>query len=418
MKILDLCEFYSQRGGGVRSYLTKLFRAAGEAGHEVVVVAPGPRDEELHDEGGRIVRYRAPSMPYDPTYHWPWRIDRMREVVLRERPDVLQVSSPFLPMLVAPSLRRALARAGHRPLLAYVYHSDPVGCYLRPAVRRAFGRGRMADVAMAPGWAWMRAVSASADVTVVAGHWLERLLKQHGCQRVVTVPFGITHEDFGPHHRDLNFRSDVLGPLAQDLRARLVLIAGRLAFDKRQRLVVEGLLRVARRRPVALVVLGDGPERARLEALASGLPRSIFLKFTRNREEYARVLASVDALVHGSQCETYGFVLAEALASGTPVVLPDEGGATVFADPAASESYPWDGGPEAVAAAAERLFQRDPAALRVAAERVGRAQPHLREHFRNLFSLYEGRWAGEGETSTGPAGRPPHRGAGATPARR
>jgi alpha-1,6-mannosyltransferase len=393
MKILDLCEFYSERGGGVRSYLTKLFRAAGDAGHEVVVVAPGPRDEEVDDEGGRIVRYRAPSMPYDPTYHWPWRVDRMRALVLRERPDVLQVSSPFVPALVAPGIARALAARGHRALRAYVYHSDPVGCYLRPATRRAFGRGRLAEAAMAPGWAWMRAVSAGADVTVVAGHWLERLLVQHGCQRVVTVPFGITHEDFGPAKRDLNVRAELLGPLAADPRARLVLITGRLAVDKRQRLVVEGLLRAARRRPLGLVVLGDGPERARLEALAAGLPRAKFLKFTKNREEYATMLASVDALVHGSQCETYGFVLAETLASGTPVVLPDEGGARLFADPSATESYAWDGGPEAVAEAVERLFARDPGALRAAAERVGKAQPHLREHFRDLFSLYERRLA-------------------------
>ena len=50
MRILDLCEFYSERGGGVRSYLAKLTKAASVHDHEVVVVAPGPRDEETRDD--------------------------------------------------------------------------------------------------------------------------------------------------------------------------------------------------------------------------------------------------------------------------------------------------------------------------------------------------------------------------------
>ena len=64
MRILDLAEFYSERGGGVRSYLDKMLACAGQLGHEVIVVAPGPRDEETRvAESGRIVRYRAPRMP-------------------------------------------------------------------------------------------------------------------------------------------------------------------------------------------------------------------------------------------------------------------------------------------------------------------------------------------------------------------
>ena len=45
----------------------------------MVVVAPGPRDEDRTvGTGGRIVRYRAPRMPYDPSYHAPLAFGRMR----------------------------------------------------------------------------------------------------------------------------------------------------------------------------------------------------------------------------------------------------------------------------------------------------------------------------------------------------
>lgn len=385
MRVLDLAEFYSERGGGVRSYLDKLFGAAARLGHEVVVVAPGPRDEVREVAGGRIVRYAGPPMPYDPTYAAPIRVDRMRALVREAAPDVLQVSSPFLPAVVARTIRDV-------PVRSYVHHSDPVGCYLRPAARRVTRglppglRGRLIDAALAPAWAWLRRVTGSVDVTVVAGHWLAAALTQEGCPRVRAVPFGIRADELGPERADPALRRRLLGPLADDPAARLVLITGRLAADKRQALSVEAVRRLARRRPLALVVLGDGPEKPRLEALGAELPAATFLEFTKDREEYAAMLASVDALVHASLCETYGFVLAETLASGTPVVLPDEGGAAAFADPACTERYGPEDGPDEVAAALDRLLDRGD--LGDAARARGAAEPTMDDHFDGLFDLY------------------------------
>ena len=117
----------------MRSYLDKMLRCAGPLGHEVIVVAPGPRDEETRvAEGGRIVRYAAPRMPYDPSYHAPLDVFRMRALVRELSPDVLQLSSPFVPSWVGATLRV--------PLRSYVYHSDPIGCYVAPLARNAAGK--------------------------------------------------------------------------------------------------------------------------------------------------------------------------------------------------------------------------------------------------------------------------------------
>ena len=51
------------------------------------------------------------------------------------------------------------------------------------------------------------------------------------------------------------------------------------------------------------------------------------------------ILATADALIHGSLCETYGFVLAETLASGTPFVVPDWGGARALAGPDGTQAW-------------------------------------------------------------------------------
>jgi alpha-1,6-mannosyltransferase len=384
MRVLDLAEFYSERGGGVRSYLDRMLQHAGALGHELVVVAPGPRDEETRvGEGGRIVRYGAPRMPYDPSYHAPIAISRMRSLVRELAPDVLQLSSPFIPLWVGASL--------DVPLRAYVHHADPIGCYLAPLV----AKHRAARLLESAAWGYLRRATERCDVTIVAGHWLERELSAHGCPRVRSVLFGIDHEQFSPAKRDEAFRRELLGPLAGEPDARLLLIAGRLAADKRQSLAIQALELVSKKRPIGLVLLGDGPERERLEERGRRLPSFRSFRFTRDRDEYSRLLASVDGLAHGSLCETFGFLLAECLASGTPLCVPDRGGAADLGDGEHAERYRAFDGPSAMAHALERLLARPRGEVSALARTRAESIPSTRGHFSSLFGTYADLLAGQ-----------------------
>ena len=377
MKILDLGEFYSERGGGVRSYANGLMAAAAAEGHEVVVVAPGPRDSDERALGGRVLRYRAPAMPYDGSYHVPYRIERMRRWVRELCPDVLQLSSPYLPWLAARDLPV--------PVKSYVYHSDPVGAYVAPVTRRWPRplRGAALDVA----WRWMRAVCNSGDVTVVAGSWLAHELRRHGVERVRHVPFGIAHQLFDPSLCSSAARSRWID--GNRAGVRRILIAGRLALEKRQATLIRAVAKLSQSHDVSLVVLGDGPEGARLRHLAERvLPRTCFVPFTRDVGEYAELLASADVLVHGSACETYGFVLVEALASGTPVVVPDRGGAAQLPCAASGAVYSADADEAEIARAIARVLARAPAPARLAARLAAERHPSREQHYAGLFALY------------------------------
>jgi alpha-1,6-mannosyltransferase len=380
LRILDLCEFFSDRGGGVRSYLERMGKAATSAGHELIVVAPGDAHGKSQHSGMKLIRYPAPRMPYDPTYRVPWRLDFMRRVVAEERPDIVQISSPFAPAVAARFLRDS-------PVRVYFHHSDPIGCYVRPVLERALP-ARLANCIEHAAWGWHRRIARFCDATVVAGHWLETELTERGCERVTTVPFGITRSDLGSQCRNSELRTRFLGPLSNDPQAVLVLIAGRLAVDKRQALLIDALHILRHSRPVALVVLGDGPERERLQRRAHGLDRLTFLPFTHDRAEFAGVLASVDLLLHGSLCETYGFVVAETLASGTPVVAPLAGGAGALAHPDYSETYAAGDDAVAVARAVQRLLARPRDELGRAALLAAATFPSSQQHFEHLFALY------------------------------
>jgi glycosyltransferase involved in cell wall biosynthesis len=76
-----------------------------------------------------------------------------------------------------------------------------------------------------------------------------------------------------------------------------------------------------------LVVLGDGPDRARLEGLAAGLPPGmVTLAGEVPHAEVARWMRAADALALCSGYEGLSHVLLEAMAAGLPVLVSDVGG--------------------------------------------------------------------------------------------
>ncbi len=382
MKLLDVAEFFSERGGGVRSYLEELLRQGERRGHQVVVVAPGPRDEERRLEGGSaLVRVRGPAMPYDPTYRALVRVGRVRDIIRREAPDVVQASAPYVAAGLVASLRGV-------PVRAHVYHSDQITTYAAPLAARLRPRA-LARPALGALFAWPRALSRRFDLTLAPSAFVARQLSDHGCVRVRQATFGIRHEQFGPDRRRDAMRLELLGPLADRPGAALAVVACRLAVEKRVALVVEALHELNRTRPVALAILGEGPERGRIERLARGLPAVRFLGFLRDRAEYAALLAGADVFVHGGYAETFCFVLGEALASGTPIVVPASGAALDFAELGVGASYPAGAPPAEVARAVGKVLDRPREAERARALEASRQVPSTDEHFERLFALYE-----------------------------
>jgi alpha-1,6-mannosyltransferase len=384
LKIVDVTEFYSERGGGVRSHLTIRGHFLCQLGHDHVVIAPGPRDEDsapcasAAPGRARVVRLAGPALPYDHTYHLLGRFDKVRRRVREEEPDVLEAHSPYL----AAAAVVACGRPRNRIRTAF-WHADHLGTYVEPALAAILG-SRLGQTVAGPLRAGVRALLAPFDATFVASGIQEDRLRSAGVHNVVQAPFGVDVETFRPAARTSAARREWLDDSA-DPDAVLLVGVGRFAFEKRWDVVLQAFARVLERRPAVLVLFGDGPERERLQAMA---PRGVrFPGFEKDRHRLAAALASADVLIHGCPYETFGLGVAEAVASGLPVVVPDAGGARESVDATCGELYE-SLDAEACAAAIERLLARDPRQLRAQALEAAGRVPTLSQHFQRVLAAY------------------------------
>jgi len=393
MKIVDVSEFYSPTGGGVRSYVDHKFEAAAKSGVGLTVIAPGVEDRIEPRPGGRLLWVATPQLPFDKNYRMFWGARRVLELIDHERPDVVEGSSPWRGGWIASRWR------GNAVKMLFM-HQDPIAVYPQTLLSGLLSPTAI-DRLFAWYWAYLRKLNARFDGCVVAGRWLADRFSRYGLENLHVVPFGIEKDWFGPGLRDAELRRAMLAQCGLGADAALLVQVGRHHPEKRVGTVIDAVSIAQRTRPIGLYVIGDGFIHKSIVAKAARASHVHIAGWVRDRAQLARMIASADVLLHGSSAETYGFVVAEALHCGTPVVVPESGGAADLAGPDFAAAYP-AGNAKAAASALLALLARDReslsrAALQSAQSRIG----NIESHFENLFALYD-----EAVRSKRAAGRP------------
>ena len=189
--------------------------------------------------------------------------------------------------------------------------------------------------------AYLRKFHNRAHCTTVPTETLRAAIDAMRFQRLVVLPRGVDTQAFSPAHRSEALRAQ-WGVAPQDL---VVAVVGRLAPEKNLHLLLQAWQAVRQSRPDArLVLVGDGPQRAELQAAC---PDAIFAG-TRRGEDLAAHYASADLFAFPSLSETFGNVVLEALASGLPCVCFDhaaaghllrDGQAGTLVDPSRPEDF-------------------------------------------------------------------------------
>ena len=175
-----------------------------------------------------------------------------------------------------------------------------------------------------------------------------------------------------------------LGP-----EASLLIAVSRHHPEKRLRTIIEAVTKAQAKRPIGLVIVGDGFIRRSVDRWAARGRHIHVAGRISDQRLLATMLASADAFLHGSAAETYGLVVAEAICAGTPVIVPDAGGSCDLADASFAESYR-TGDANSGAEAILRLLSRDRAELSRACTAFADAKiASVEAHFADLFAAYE-----------------------------
>jgi alpha-1,6-mannosyltransferase len=315
LRIVRLANYVGPRSGGMRTALRELGAGYLAAGHDPVLVVPGPRSSDELTDQGRVITRRGLVVPFSGGYRAMIRRRPLADLLARLEPDLIEVSD-------RTTLRWTgrWARAHGVPAVM-VSHESLSGLLSLPADVSGMSRWRSrllsaAGRAIADGL--NRRSVRDYQRIVCTTRWAAAEFSRIDAPNVTQIPLGVDLTQFSPLCRSEAVRARYAEP------GQVLLVhCARLSVEKKPGRALAALagLRAAGTDAV-LVMAGDGPMRGRLERAARR--RSLPVRFTgfvTDPAALAALLASADVVLAPGPVETFGLAALEALACGTPVVV-------------------------------------------------------------------------------------------------
>lgn len=292
MRVALACPYAWDDAGGVQTHVRELAERLRARGHDVLVLAPArsePSQPWVLVAGKPVdVTFNASNAPVDPR---PWSRAAVRHALAAFGPDVVHAHEPL-----APSTGLWAVLEARCPVVG-TFHSgvgpsrlyDLAGPVLRRIARRL---GTRIAVSRAAADTARRRIGGSFEV----------------------VPNGVDTERFA-HAAP----RDDLGPGTK------LLFVGRLDERKGFPLAVAAFERLAAERDaLRMIVAGDGPQRGAVDTLPAPVRERVRMLGHVPNIELPPYMAACDVYLGASiGGESFGIVLAEAMAAGVPVIASD-----------------------------------------------------------------------------------------------
>ncbi len=358
MRILYIVTAFPRWSGDVITpWLTETITRLRDRGVEVEVLAPSYRglpDQVV--EGVRVHRFRyAPAWMEDLTH------DQTAPDRIRERPHYLTLVPPYV---VAGAL--AASRLGRSGRFDAIHAFWPLPHGLLGLYARRTSRLPLVVTFFGVELTWMerqlpflapllaRIVRGADAVTTISTYTAGRLTHHVPGAESTIIPFGVT---IAP--------PETIAPANSAGDSFRLLFVGRLVERKGVHILIDAL--AALNDPgVTLNVLGDGPDRDRLEARvrAAGLQSRVRFHGFVARDVLERHLAECDCFVlpavvdSKGDTEGLGVVLLEAMSYGKPVIASEAGGITDIVEHRQNGLLVPPGDAGALAAALESMIRK------------------------------------------------------------
>ncbi len=313
MKIVQLCPYAMDRPGGVQRHVRDLATWLTAQGHETRIVAPpapgaAPRHTGNLTEIGRARAITLHGTAFEVSFAAPWHIARAARDLRNWGADVVHIHTPWTPLLVW-QLWRALDLPTVTTVHATLPRIDGKGLhdrYIHRAARHFMTRSSAVITPSAAPLALLRQLAPGTPVRVL------------------------------PPAVDLADWQAARHPLRPGNTVQMVFL-GRLEARKGVAVLLDAWRRIGPGHPqLDLTIAGDGALRSAVEAAIRG-DRTGRLHYVERPDDAAarRLVAGADLfLAPAPYGESFGIVLAEAMAAGAvPIAAANDGYASVLTGP-------------------------------------------------------------------------------------
>ncbi|MCA9330776.1 glycosyltransferase family 4 protein [Candidatus Saccharibacteria bacterium] len=301
MKIGLVCPYNLFKGGGVQECVIAMQLELVKRGHDALIIAPQPK--ETPDDVPEFVRLLGRARDVKSPFHTtaqisvtvePKEVERLLE---HEKFDVLHFHEPWVPLLS----RQILIRSNTKNVATF--HAKLPDTMMSRTIERVITPYTKSI---------LKYLDSYTAVSTAASEYVSELTDDP----ITIVPNGIDLRKYTS--------GDIIKP-----DQKSVLFVGRLEKRKGVTYLLRAMAEVQKRLPQVYVdIVGDGPDRAKLEAMVHDLGLK-HVRFHGKVDDAEKIRMLHAATVFSSPArygESFGIVLLEAMAAGTPIVAGDNPG--------------------------------------------------------------------------------------------
>ncbi len=315
MRIGLFTDGYKPQISGVTTSVEMLRNELIKRGHEVYIITNTMPDFELKDEEGII---RMTSIPFKK-----WKELRIGIPISPEKTrliksldlDVIHTHTEFSIGLYGKYFARSLGLP-----LVHTYHTmyEDYTHYiytLKPG--RELVKGFVKKV--------MRQYVKDCDMVIAPTKKTKNALRSYGVKNEIRIlPTGVDINHFERIPKDDERVKSIMEKYSISKDDYVLLFLGRVSEEKSIDVIFRAVQGVRERKDnIKMLVVGDGPEKAKLELYAEDLGIDDITHFTGliPHEEVQYYYSAADLFVNASKTETQGLTILEAMASALPIIV-------------------------------------------------------------------------------------------------
>lgn len=313
MKILIATDAYFHIINGVTNVVVTLSQGLRRLGHDVRILAPADGKTSVRRDNDYLIR-SVPIWVYPDARYCLALRDPLLDELKAWKPDVIHLHTEFSIARMAYNI----AKATHAPVVVTThtnYEQFIFGRFSSSVCVRGLAK-------LYGKWLYHRAAAVIVPSEKARGYVIVRVAGD----RVSVIPNGIELERF---QRPVSAadRSALLGQYGLSDQGCTLIVVTRISKEKNIMEILRYFPKLLQTLPQAqLLIVGDGPDRGRLEKYVARNGLSGPVRFTGrvDPETIYRYYASCDVFVSASTFETHSLTCLEALACGLPLVCRDD----------------------------------------------------------------------------------------------